>query len=474
MSLIAHGGALVVGMELAGATALVAMASTVQSPRRRAAAIAAGLALAGSTAPPLHAAADTSVTAHMVQHLAITFVVAPLAAFALAGSSLHRSATGRRWSRRLLVPRWSPLAAGLTASAVMIVWHVPAAYDGAVRWWWLHGVQHVTIAISATWLWATAGHHTGRNPGGVVGGLGGTAITGSAIGVLLMFAPRELYGAQRDIVDGQVAGALLAATGVVYAAAVFAVAVRGLERARRRPFPSPSAVRAAGLVVAVGLALTVTHLRADTARSAADPADLYRRDCAACHGPDGAGTSRGIPLTDRGTSSVYYALSTGRMPIDHPDDRIERSEPAYTPDQIDALVAYTSTFTSGPPTPALTASPSLPEGGELYRLHCAACHGAAGIGGAQAYGRVAPSVLHATERETAAAIVAGPGGMPSFRAALDDAEVSSVAAYVQYVQDPVDRGWSLRGGRVGEGLVAWVVGVGLLLAFSRWVASRST
>lgn len=483
MSLIAHGGAFVVGLEFAGALALVAAARTVRTRRRRMAAIAGGLALFVSAAPPLHAAADTSVTAHMVQHLILTLMVAPLAAITFAGSSLRRTVTVRRLSSSLVVPRWSPAVAAVAASAVMVTWHVPAAYDAAVDQWWLHGAQHLTLLATSAWLWAAGLHHgTGRNPIGVVVAFGAAATAGSAVGVLLMFAPIELYASQNDLGDGQIAGSLLAGSGVLHAAAVFVLATRWLDRLRRRSTwpPSEAAVRWFGVVVAVGLAAVAPHMRSEPAHGTAPVAaaergaEIYRRDCASCHGPRGEGTARGITLADRGTSSVYYSVATGRMPIDDADDPIERDDPAYSPDQIDDLVAYTSSFVSGPAVPPLLEEPDRAEGGELYRLHCGACHGAAGIGGAQAFGRVAPSVLEASERETAAAVVAGPGGMPSFRAALDDGEVSSVADYVAYLQDPVRRGISLQGGRVGEGLIAWLIGVGLLLACSRWVASRSS
>jgi ubiquinol-cytochrome c reductase cytochrome c subunit len=263
--------------------------------------------------------------------------------------------------------------------------------------------------------------------------------------------------------------------------------VRTLGRLHRRSPLAPSTVVPAALLLAAGFALLGPELRSGATTDAAahggaedDALDavtrgaaLYRRDCASCHGVSGEGTPRGTAIADRGTSSVYYALATGRMPIAEPASRIERRESHYTDDEIDEIVAYTATFVDGPAEPQLERGAALSTGGELYRLHCAACHGATGIGGAQAFSREAPSVLHASERDVAAAVVAGPGGMPSFRTALDDAEIAAVADYVGYLQHPVRRGAAIPGGRVGEGLIAWLVGVIALLACATWAAGRS-
>lgn len=484
MSVIAHGGSLLLGFELAGGLSLVALGSTVRAGPRRIAAVAAGLTLAAAAAPPLHVTADSSATAHMVQHLGLTMLAAPLIAIAFAGSSLQRSPTVRRWTKVLVHPAPSPLLAGLAAAIVMAVWHLPRAYDIAVDVWWIHASEHLTMLATTTWFWATALHHgVRRHPLAVIVSLAGIATASAGIGVLLMFTPAAPYASQRSLVDGQAAGALLTASGVLHGIAAFVLVVRALGRLRRPQPLSHATALSMSIVMAAAVAAIAFQLQTDRTDVAAAStphqdsdavrgAEIYRRDCVSCHGVAGEGTSRGIAIADRGTASVYYALATGRMPIVDPDDPIERGEPHYSPDEIDHVVAYTATFVSGPAVPALVGGVTLARGGELYRLNCAACHGATGIGGAQAFSRVAPSILNADERETAAAVVAGPGGMPSFRSSLDDAEITSVAGYVDYLQDPVRRGISIRGGRVGEGLIAWLVGIGVLLGCSRWVARR--
>ncbi|CAN5353499.1 c-type cytochrome [soil metagenome] len=199
---------------------------------------------------------------------------------------------------------------------------------------------------------------------------------------------------------------------------------------------------------------------------------LYRRDCAACHGPAGEGSSRGVPITEVGPASVQYTLSTGRMPISSLDEPIRRGRPAYTPTEIDAIVTYTRAFVEGPEIPPLDVSDGVARGGELYRLHCAACHSATGIGGAQAFGREAPPVFPGTSAEVAAVIAVGPAGMPSFRSTFDDREIAAITEYVELLKDPPTQGFVVPGGRVGEGLVAWLVGIGVLALFIAWIGKR--
>lgn len=202
---------------------------------------------------------------------------------------------------------------------------------------------------------------------------------------------------------------------------------------------------------------------------------LYGRDCASCHGPDGAGTSRGVPLRDAGAAAADFYLSTGRMPIDEPDETITRSEPSYDEEEIEALVAYVASFGDGPPIPDVTAGRDLARGGSLYRLHCAQCHGASGVGVALAAGVTAPSVLQSTGTQVVEALVVGPGAMPVFRdAVLDEDEREDVAAYVAHLRAAGNEGGHpmARSGRLDEMLAALGAGVALMLAAARTIARR--
>ena len=220
-----------------------------------------------------------------------------------------------------------------------------------------------------------------------------------------------------------------------------------------------------------------------------DGKQLYLRDCAWCHARDGSGTERGPDLVTgtNGPAFVDFVLSSGRMPLNRPDQRMARSETIYTRDQIDALVDYVETFDAdGPDIPQLALEEAdLAHGGVLYQENCAACHSTTGIGGALTEGAsvdeagrpriVVPPVTDATAIEVAEAIRVGPGTMPVFaEEAFDDEDLDALVAYVEYLKDPDDRGGAGLGrvGPVAEGAVGWLVGIGALLLFTRWIGTK--
>jgi ubiquinol-cytochrome c reductase cytochrome c subunit len=163
------------------------------------------------------------------------------------------------------------------------------------------------------------------------------------------------------------------------------------------------------------------------------------------------------------------------MPTDDPDHQTRRKPPAYTPEQIDQLVAYIASLGDGPPIPDVDpADGDLAEGQQLYTANCASCHNSAGSGGALGQAIYAPSVTEATPTQVAAAVRIGPGEMPVFgSSALDDDQLASVLRYVEYLKDPQDPGGAPLGrvGPVPEGFVAWVFGIGAVLLIVRWLGA---
>ena len=82
-----------------------------------------------------------------------------------------------------------------------------------------------------------------------------------------------------------------------------------------------------------------------------------------------------------GAGPVDFYLSTGRMPLEQPREEPLRTTPAFTRSQIDALIAYISSF-GGPAAP--TADPAdgnLALGFQQFTLHCAGCHQIVARGG---------------------------------------------------------------------------------------------
>jgi ubiquinol-cytochrome c reductase cytochrome c subunit len=214
---------------------------------------------------------------------------------------------------------------------------------------------------------------------------------------------------------------------------------------------------AATALVAVAITITALHgpgsaAAAPTAPAApagsADPRAIYQSDCAVCHGSDGRGTNRGPTLIDVGRASTDYELSTGRMPLaavgrsdSRPDAPLQvlpnvelgdpnqipqRHDPAYSTATIGALVDYVAQLAGdgGPDIPAIGPG-NVADGGESFRLQCAACHAWAGDGGAL-LNREAPALHSATRTQIAEAVRVGPGQMPSFgSAALSDDQLVS-------------------------------------------------
>jgi ubiquinol-cytochrome c reductase cytochrome c subunit len=262
----------------------------------------------------------------------------------------------------------------------------------------------------------------------------------------------------------------------------------------RRP---PPLLAVTLLVAAVGWfgAMHLQRVEATTVPSSAgawgqDDADLveqgralYRVQCSSCHGLDGKGRQapdgdqRGPSLENAGGASAYYYLTTGRMPLANSEEIPRRKPPAYSDDEIDALIAYVASLGDGPEIPDVDiANGDVAEGGELYRANCAACHSATGAGGALSYGRAAPALDQAEPRQLGSAVRTGPGQMPRFGSdSLTDEDVDSVAAYVDYLHDADDRGGVALGrlGPIPEGFLVWIAGMGGLLLVCLAIGKRA-
>lgn len=207
-------------------------------------------------------------------------------------------------------------------------------------------------------------------------------------------------------------------------------------------------------------------------------AEMYVAGCASCHGTGGEGTAVGPPLIGVGPAGVDFMLSTGRMPIADPEQAPVRAPPAYTPEEIDAMVAYvTSLGPGGPAVPEVSpAEGSLSAGREVYTANCLACHGAGAQGASVGGGQVAPPLDEATAVQIAEAVRFGPGAMPPFGAdQLSESQLNDLIRYVQSLRRAPDPG-GLGLGHVGpvlEGLIAWLVGLGLLVLAIRFTGTRT-
>ncbi|HZE28716.1 MAG TPA: c-type cytochrome, partial [Gaiellaceae bacterium] len=167
---------------------------------------------------------------------------------------------------------------------------------------------------------------------------------------------------------------------------------------------------------------------------------------------------------------------TGRMPLDvATGEQPLRSEPAYAPAEIRALVHYVASL-GGPKVPDVDPGRGdLSEGQHAFAVYCAGCHQILGEGGVVT-GAVPPRLEDTTPTQLAEAVRVGPYVMPAFdRNEIDQRTLDSIALYVQrVVQHPPDRGgWGI--GHIGpipEGMVAWLLAGGALLLVSRLIGER--
>lgn len=134
------------------------------SPRRRGCALLGIIVLAVAIASPLDALAGALASAHMVQHVLLILVAAPLLvvgapmAPTLAAAPRQLRVAMARWLRRSLVRNMSvlvglPLVAWLLHAAALWLWHSAVLYDAALRYPALHALEHMTFLATGLLFW---------------------------------------------------------------------------------------------------------------------------------------------------------------------------------------------------------------------------------------------------------------------------------------------------------------------------------
>jgi len=149
------------GLALVSAAYAAAVRRAGRWPVRRSLAFAAGLAvLAASLAGGLDAAAARRLEAHMVQHLLITVLAAPLLVLGAPVQLALRASRGatRRVIARLLATRAvrvlvHPATGWCALTATMLVTHLTGVYDLALRNPLVHAAEHAAFLWSALLFW---------------------------------------------------------------------------------------------------------------------------------------------------------------------------------------------------------------------------------------------------------------------------------------------------------------------------------
>jgi cytochrome c oxidase assembly factor CtaG len=186
----------------------------------------AGLAVvAVALVSPLDGAAHRSLWVHMVQHVLLISLAAPLLA-------IGRPLTlGARWLG-LPMPfadrqgaAWALLAAATGVQVVtLVVWHIPALYDAALSHDPLHGAEHVTLLLTATALWVALVEFDGDQGGAAVAALFIASFPPMVLGFSMTFArsvwyPSNSTSGHDALGDQQLAGVIMWAYGGLAAVA---------------------------------------------------------------------------------------------------------------------------------------------------------------------------------------------------------------------------------------------------------------
>ncbi|HET7481788.1 MAG TPA: cytochrome c oxidase assembly protein [Actinomycetota bacterium] len=140
---------------------------------------ALGIAAFGAAViPPFDDASARLFSIHMLQHMVMLLVAAPL----LAASGFVPRRSGLQWV----------VTVGLLQAVAIWAWHMPVLYDAAMHHDALHILEHLSFVIAAALFWAVV-LDASIDPLKRVGLTFGTMLQSSALGALLAFAPSPLY-----------------------------------------------------------------------------------------------------------------------------------------------------------------------------------------------------------------------------------------------------------------------------------------
>ncbi len=196
---------------------------------------------------PLDALSGSLASAHMVQHILLLLVAAPLLAASAPGTTLLRGmpAVARRaiasWrARSELTSRVSavvhdPVVVWLVHVVTVWVWHAAVPYDAALTYDTIHALEHATFLITGVLFWRVV---VGRVADRVSPGLGVLLVFGMAmqsvfLSALLTFARAPWYAPYgrttsawglQPLSDQQLAGVVMwIPAGLIYVAIALAL-----------------------------------------------------------------------------------------------------------------------------------------------------------------------------------------------------------------------------------------------------------
>ncbi|ROO83828.1 menaquinol-cytochrome c reductase cytochrome c1 subunit precursor [Actinocorallia herbida] len=260
---------------------------------------------------------------------------------------------------------------------------------------------------------------------------------------------------------------------------------------RRRSWAGYAVVLAA--LVAIGAIYAGVSPATDQAQAtgtqaqAADLAkgkELFNQNCASCHGLNAEGTKDAADntiapsLIGVGAAAVHFQITTGRMPAMTTAAQVPSKKvvaPFDDEANVTAVAEYIQSLGGGPGVPAVPEGGDVALGGKLFRTNCAQCHNFTGQGGALTEGKFAPDLMDTTPVQLYEAMLTGPQAMPVFNdTTLTPEDKAAIIAFIETTREEPNPGGAGLGrmGPVSEGLVGWVVGIGLLVFASIWITAK--
>jgi len=90
------------------------------------------------------------LTAHMVQHLLLMTVAAPLLLLGEPARVFHAAFGDAGRSSRIRIPAPPPLLCWFAGTGIVLFWHVPALFELGMRF---HALQHATFLLAGLLFW---------------------------------------------------------------------------------------------------------------------------------------------------------------------------------------------------------------------------------------------------------------------------------------------------------------------------------
>ncbi|CAB4693838.1 unannotated protein [freshwater metagenome] len=262
--------------------------------------------------------------------------------------------------------------------------------------------------------------------------------------------------------------------------------MKRLSRYRRHKAAGPALLIFALLAIGTTFSVASATVKASPtsfARSAVidEGKQIFLKGCSSCHGLNAEGGAVAPSLIGVGAASVDFQVGTGRMPMADMSQQAMRKKPVYNAEETAALAAYVASLAPGPAIPDDSVlnyerDGNTAQGGELFRNNCAMCHNFAGQGGALTQGKYAPTLMGVEPKYIYEALITGPQSMPVFSdKTITPAEKLSLIKWIKAAEAEPNLGGATMGriGPVTEGLLAWVLGIGLLIGIAVWLTTRA-